>query len=105
MRSACPELYYGGAFLWRRAVAEILGGWVAADGMGEADALRYLAWIGRRQREAGLRDRLGWRGGALETPAVTGTKSFAGCILAPPGGLESTAPGRDDPLWCPPAVG
>ena len=40
-----PELYYGGAFLWRRAVAEILGGWVASDGMGEADALRYLEWM------------------------------------------------------------
>lgn len=40
-----PELYFGGAFLWRRAVAEILGGWVAADGMGEADALRYLHWM------------------------------------------------------------
>ncbi len=40
-----PELYYGGALLWRRAVAAILSGWVAADGMGADDALRYLHWM------------------------------------------------------------
>ncbi|MEX2184184.1 MAG: amidohydrolase family protein [Chloroflexota bacterium] len=40
-----PELYYGGALLWRRAVGAILGGWVADDGMGAADALRYLRWM------------------------------------------------------------
>jgi predicted TIM-barrel fold metal-dependent hydrolase len=40
-----PELYFGGALLWRRAVAEILGGWVADDGMGTTDALRYLDWM------------------------------------------------------------
>ena len=37
-----PELYFGGAFLWRRAVGRILGGWVADDGMSGADAQRYL---------------------------------------------------------------
>jgi uncharacterized protein len=36
-----PELYLGGALLWRRAVGSILGEWVAADGMGPADAERY----------------------------------------------------------------
>ncbi|MFP5342800.1 MAG: amidohydrolase family protein [Candidatus Limnocylindria bacterium] len=40
-----PELYHGGALLWRRAVGRILGDWVAADGMGADDALRYLHWM------------------------------------------------------------
>lgn len=40
-----PELYYGGTLLWRRAVGAILGGWVADDGLGAADALRYLHWM------------------------------------------------------------
>ncbi|MBA3234361.1 MAG: amidohydrolase family protein, partial [Chloroflexi bacterium] len=40
-----PELYFGGAFLWRRAVGRILGEWVAEDGMGLSDARRYLAMM------------------------------------------------------------
>lgn len=36
-----PELYYGGAVHWRRAVGRILGEWVDADGMSQADAERY----------------------------------------------------------------
>lgn len=37
-----PELYLGGALLWRRAVGRILGEWVSADGMSAVDAERYL---------------------------------------------------------------
>ena len=37
-----PELYFGGAFLWRRGVGRILDEWVAEDGMGRQDAERYL---------------------------------------------------------------
>ena len=37
-----PELYFGGTFLWRRAVGRILGGWLADDGLGHDDAERYL---------------------------------------------------------------
>jgi len=40
-----PELYFGGALLWRRAVGRILGEWVADDAMGAADAERYLRMI------------------------------------------------------------
>lgn len=40
-----PELYFGGAFLWRRAVGRILGEWVADDGLGATDAQRYLAMM------------------------------------------------------------
>jgi predicted TIM-barrel fold metal-dependent hydrolase len=40
-----PELYFGGAFLWRQAVGRILGEWVAEDQMGLADAERYLTWM------------------------------------------------------------
>ena len=36
-----PELYYGGALHWRRAVGQILGEWVAADGMSLVNAERY----------------------------------------------------------------
>ena len=39
-----PELYFGGAFLWRQAVARILDEWVADDGMSDRDAERYL-WM------------------------------------------------------------
>ena len=51
-----PELYFGGAFLWRRAVGRILGEWVGDDGMGAADAQRYLAMMagGNAQRAYGL---------------------------------------------------
>ena len=37
-----PELYFGGAFLWRRGVGRILDEWVAEDGLGRQDAERYL---------------------------------------------------------------
>ena len=37
-----PELYFGGAFLWRRGVGRILDEWVTEDGMGRQDAERYL---------------------------------------------------------------
>jgi predicted TIM-barrel fold metal-dependent hydrolase len=40
-----PELYFGGAFLWRRAVGRILDEWLAADAIGRADAERYLAML------------------------------------------------------------
>ena len=51
-----PELYFGGAFLWRRAVGRILGEWVGDDGMGAADAQRYLAMMAgdNAQRAYGL---------------------------------------------------
>jgi predicted TIM-barrel fold metal-dependent hydrolase len=40
-----PELYFGGAFLWRRAVGRILDEWLSADAIGRADAERYLAML------------------------------------------------------------
>ena len=51
-----PDLYFGGAFLWRRAVGRILGEWVGDDGMGAADAQRYLAMMAgdNAQRVYGL---------------------------------------------------
>lgn len=42
-----PELYLCGALLWRRAVAELFGGWVAADRMSRGDATRYIRMIAR----------------------------------------------------------
>lgn len=53
-----PELYYCGTLLWRRHVAAVLDEWVAADQVGEADALRYLDWMaqGNARRAYGLAD-------------------------------------------------
>ncbi|RZU22314.1 hypothetical protein EV645_0396 [Kribbella rubisoli] len=42
-----PELYLCGAQLWRRAVARILGEWVAEGFAGETDARRYAELLGR----------------------------------------------------------
>lgn len=42
-----PELYLCGALLWRRAVAALFGGWVAADRMSRGDATRYIRMIAR----------------------------------------------------------
>jgi predicted TIM-barrel fold metal-dependent hydrolase len=41
-----PELVYLGARLWRNAMAEILGGWIAAGHWVEADAIRVARLIG-----------------------------------------------------------
>ncbi|MGO8960106.1 MAG: amidohydrolase family protein [Streptosporangiaceae bacterium] len=41
-----PELVYLGARLWRQAVSEIFGGWVAAGHWGEPDAIRVASLIG-----------------------------------------------------------
>lgn len=41
-----PELHHLGAMLFRRSLAEVLGGWVAADDMTIDDALRYADLIG-----------------------------------------------------------
>ncbi len=41
------ELHYLGARLWRTAVVELLGGWVAADTWSAADARRVARLIGR----------------------------------------------------------
>lgn len=41
-----PELHYLGALLWRRATAQVLGGFVAEDEWTEAEALRIAAMIG-----------------------------------------------------------
>ncbi len=41
-----PELHYLGALLWRRATAEVLGGWVESSDWSAADALRVAAMIG-----------------------------------------------------------
>ncbi len=41
-----PELVYLGARLWRNAMAEVLGGWIAAGHWVEADAVRVARLIG-----------------------------------------------------------
>ncbi len=41
-----PELVYLGARLWRQAVTELFGGWVAAGHWTEADAIRVASLIG-----------------------------------------------------------
>jgi uncharacterized protein len=41
-----PELVYLGARLWRNAMTEVLGAWVAARQWSEADAVRVVAMIG-----------------------------------------------------------
>jgi uncharacterized protein len=41
-----PELHYLGALLWRRATAQVLGGFVAEGEWTEAEALRIAAMIG-----------------------------------------------------------
>jgi uncharacterized protein len=41
-----PELLYLGARLWRNAVAEVLGGWVATGQWTEQDAIRVAGMIG-----------------------------------------------------------
>jgi len=40
-----PELFLGGARLWRRSLADVLEHWVARDLIGVADALRYVDWM------------------------------------------------------------
>ena len=41
-----PELVYLGAQLWRQAMTEVLGGWVAAGHWTEPDAIRVAGLIG-----------------------------------------------------------
>jgi len=41
-----PELHYLGALLWRRATAEVLGGWVDSGDWALADAIRVAGMIG-----------------------------------------------------------
>jgi predicted TIM-barrel fold metal-dependent hydrolase len=41
-----PELHYLGALQWRRATAQVLGGWVEAGEWTEAEAIRVAAMIG-----------------------------------------------------------
>ena len=41
-----PELHYLGALLWRRATAEVLGGWVESGDWALADAIRVAEMIG-----------------------------------------------------------
>ncbi len=41
-----PELVYLGARVWRNAVTEVLGGWVATGQWSEADAVRVATMIG-----------------------------------------------------------
>lgn len=41
-----PELVFLGARVWRNAMAEVLGGWVAAGQWSEADAVRIATMIG-----------------------------------------------------------
>ena len=40
-----PELYYCGASIWRSAIGDIFQEWVDSDGMGQADAEKYLTWM------------------------------------------------------------
>jgi predicted TIM-barrel fold metal-dependent hydrolase len=46
-----PELVYLGARLWRRAVTEVLGGWVAEGHWTGPDASRVAAMVGRENAE------------------------------------------------------
>jgi uncharacterized protein len=41
-----PELHHLGAVLWRRAITDVLGGWVADGDWAEPDALRVAEMIG-----------------------------------------------------------
>jgi predicted TIM-barrel fold metal-dependent hydrolase len=41
-----PELHYLGALLWRRAAAEVLGGWVESGDWAPTDAIRVAEMIG-----------------------------------------------------------
>jgi predicted TIM-barrel fold metal-dependent hydrolase len=40
-----PELFVSGTLLWRRAMAAVIGEWVASGAMGRADALRYISGV------------------------------------------------------------
>lgn len=55
-----PELYFGGAFLWRRAVARIFDEWVRDDGMSFVDAERYIRMMAgdNARRAYGINDAL-----------------------------------------------
>ena len=46
-----PELYLCGARLWRRGIAAVFSDWVEADGIGLADAKRYITMIGSDNAE------------------------------------------------------
>ena len=41
-----PELHYLGAVLWRRAMTEVLGEWVASGDWSQADAVRVAELVG-----------------------------------------------------------
>lgn len=41
-----PELHFLGAMLWRRAMIDVLGGWVASGEWSEADAVRVAGSVG-----------------------------------------------------------
>jgi predicted TIM-barrel fold metal-dependent hydrolase len=51
-----PELYASGVALWRRGVSRLFGGWLDEDGIGLADAQRYVRWAAAEnaQRVYGL---------------------------------------------------
>ncbi|HEU5036329.1 MAG TPA: amidohydrolase family protein [Nocardioides sp.] len=42
-----PELHHVGSVLWRRAMGEVLGGWVRRGDWSEADAIRVVDLVGR----------------------------------------------------------
>lgn len=52
------ELYCVGALLWRRGIAEVLGGWVDRDQIGYADAVRVATMIGKDNAALAYGDRL-----------------------------------------------
>jgi predicted TIM-barrel fold metal-dependent hydrolase len=42
-----PELHHLGALLWRRAMTDVIGGWVASGDWSARDAVRVITMIGR----------------------------------------------------------
>ncbi len=42
-----PELYVGGASLWRRGITRLFGEWLEHDEISLADATRYVGWIAK----------------------------------------------------------
>lgn len=52
------ELYCVGALLWRRGIADVLGGWVERDQISSADAVRVATMIGKDNAALAYGDRL-----------------------------------------------
>ena len=50
-----PELYYCGALLWRRGLAEVLDDWIGRDQISQTDALRYVEMMGRTNAQRAYR--------------------------------------------------